>query len=159
MNLRRTAIAVVFCFAAVAALAQKAPAKSAPPDYSGRYSFLRDGEDIQLNQTDGKIDGYVTRFGDGDSDQGTMLQHTFKSATLAGNKLSFVTNPVHAVYYEFKGTVERGPAKTKAEDGYYQIVGILTQYTEKGKDVSAQSRQVSFKLFADESLDETAPRK
>jgi hypothetical protein len=149
MNLRRTAIAVVFCLAAAAA-AQKAPAKPAAPDYSGRYSFLRDGEDIQLNQTGGKVDGYVTRFGDGDSDQGTMLQHTFKTAKLDGNNLTFTTNPVHAVYYEFKGTIERGPAKTKGDDGYYQMVGTLTEYTQQGKDVTAKSRQVTFKLFADE---------
>ncbi len=150
MPIRGITLAVVFCLA-ILAVAQKAPTKPTPTDYSGRYSFLRDGEDIQLNQTDGKIDGYITRFGEADSDQGTMLQHTFKSAKLEGNNLTFTTNPVHAVYYEFKGTIERGPAKTRAEDGYYQIVGTLTQYTQQGKDVAAKSRQVTFKLFADDT--------
>ncbi|HTK95751.1 MAG TPA: hypothetical protein VL382_08940 [Terriglobales bacterium] len=154
MTLRGIAFALFLSFTAVLA-AQTAP-RTAAPDFSGRYSFLKEGEDIQINVTDGRVDGYVTRFGDTDADQGTMLQHTFAKASLDGNNLSFTTRPVHALYYEFKGQVQRGPAKSRAEDGYYQLVGTLTEYTQKGKDVSAKSRQATFKLFADE---EEAPKK
>src|SRR5207248_4892815 len=111
MNLRVwNAIAVVCLLLAVPALgvAQNAPAKSAAPDYSGRYSFLQDGEDVQLNQTGAKIDGYLTRFGSSDSDRETLLQHTFSKASLTGDKLTFTTHPVHAVWYEFTGRAERG---------------------------------------------------
>lgn len=144
--------------AAALAGAQNAPAKPAPPDISGRYSFLQEGEDIQVNMTGGKVDGYVTRYGSSESDRGTMLQHTFAKATLAGDKLSFTTQPVHAVWYEFTGKVERGPAKSKAEDGYYQLVGTLIEHIQKdGKDAGSRSRPVTFKLFAEEPED--APRK
>jgi hypothetical protein len=153
MNLRVCNIALALCFLTATVLAQTAP------DYSGRYSFLQDGEDVQLNQTGNKVDGYITRFGSSDADQGTMLQQTFSKATLDGDKLSFTTKPVHAVWYEFTGTIGRGPAKSRAEDGFYQIVGTLTEHTQKdGKDVASRTRQVTFKLFADES-DEAAPKK
>ncbi len=150
MNRRNTAIALLLCLVALAA-AQKTPAKSSAPDYSGRYSFLRDGEDIQLNVSESRVDGYITRFGTTDSDQGTMLQHFFDKAALNGDQLTFTTKPVHSIWYEFTGKVERGPAKTRSEDGYYQIVGTLTEHTQQnGKDAGARSRNVTFKLFADE---------
>jgi len=155
MTFRVWNTAIIACLLgaiAVCATAQSAPAKpAAAPDYSGRYSFLQDGEDVQLNQEAGRIDGYIERFGESDSDRETMLQHTFAKATLAGDNLSFSTKPVHAVWYEFKGRIERGAAKTRAEDGYYQLVGTLTEHRQKdGKETTAKSRQVTLKLFADE---------
>jgi hypothetical protein len=154
MNLRVSYVVLaVYLIVAlgVSGIAQNGPAKAAAPDYSGRYSFLQDGEDVQINQTGDKIDGYIERFGSSDSDRETLLQQTFTKATLTGDKLSFSTKPVHSVWYEFSGKVERGAAKTRAEDGYYQIVGTLTEHTQKdGKDAAARSRQVTLKLFADE---------
>jgi hypothetical protein len=144
-------IAAVLCLVAAAVAQTKPASKPASPDFSGRYSFLRDGEDIQINVSDGRVDGYITRFGETDSDQGTMLQHVFDKATLNGDQLAFTTKPVHSVWYEFAGKVERGPAKTRLEDGYYQLVGTLTEHSQQnGKDTAARSRQVTFKLFADE---------
>lgn len=151
MNLRVRNVVLVVCVLSAAALAQNAPAKPAAPDYSGRYSFLQDGEDVQINQTGDKVDGYLTRFGSSESDRDTMLQHTFAKASLTGDKLSFSTKAVHAVWYEFTGKIERGAAKTRAEDGYYQIVGTLTEHAQKdGKEAGARARQVTLKLFADE---------
>ena len=149
MNLRVCNIVAIACLLGTLAVAQKAPATA--PDHSGRYSFLQDGEDVQLNQSGNTIDGYVERFGASDSDRDTMLQHTFAKATLDGDKFSFTTKPVHAIWYEFKGRVERGAAKTRAEDGYYQLVGTLTEHRQKdGKEAGAKSRQVTLKLFAEE---------
>jgi hypothetical protein len=154
MNLRVRYVVLAVCLILAfgsSGIAQNAPAKAAAPDYSGRYSFLQDGEDVQINQTGDKVDGYVERFGTTDSDRETLLQQTFTKASLTGDRLTFSTKPVHAVWYEFSGKVERGAAKTRAEDGYYQIAGTLTEHTQKdGKDASARSRQVTLKLFADE---------
>lgn len=153
MTLRSARLAAVLCLLAALAAAQTQPApKSAPPDYSGRYSFLQDGEDLQLDVNDGHVDGYITRFGDSDTDRDTLLNHYFAKASLTGDKLTFSTKPVHAVWYEFTGVIGRGPAKTKAEDGYYQIAGTLIEHRQKnGKEESARQRQVTFKLFADDS--------
>ena len=156
MNLRACNLAVMVCLLVGISVGQSAASKSAT-DHSGRYSFLQDGEDVQLNQSGTTIDGYVTRLGTSDSDRDSVLEHVFTKASLDGDKLSFSTKPVHAVWYEFKGRIERGAAKTRAEDGYYQIVGTLTEHTQKdGKEAGARSRQVTLKLFADEA---EAPRK
>ena len=146
-------IASVLCLLAVMLAAQAKPApKSAAPDYSGRYSFLQEGEDLQLDVTDGKVDGYISRLGDSETDRDTVLNHYLAKASLTGDKLTFTSKPVHAVWYEFSGTIGRGPAKNRAEDGYYQIVGTLIEHRQKnGKEESARQRQVVFKLFADES--------
>lgn len=150
MTARRLALALVLLSALVPA--QQTAPKAQPPDYSGRYSFLQEGEDIQLNvRPEGKVDGYITRFGSTESDRGTLLQHFFKDGTLAGGQLAFTTRPVHSVWYEFKGRVERGAAKSKAEDGYYQLVGTLIEHTQKDeKNVTSRQRQVTFELFAEE---------
>ena len=102
--------------------------------------------------TDGKVDGYISRLGDSETDRDTVLNHYLAKASLTGDKLTFTSKPVHAVWYEFSGTIGRGPAKNRAEDGYYQIVGTLIEHRQKnGKEESARQRQVVFKLFADES--------
>jgi hypothetical protein len=145
--------ALVLLLLAVMSAAQTKPApRSAAPDYSGRYSFLQEGEDLQLDITDGKVDGYISRLGDSETDRDTVLNHYLAKASLTGDKLTFTSKQVHAVWYEFTGTIGRGPAKTRAEDGYYQIAGTLIEHRQKnGKEESARQRQVVFKLFADES--------
>ena len=61
--------------APVAATQQKAAPQSAANDISGTYSFLRDGEFVQLTVEDGRLSGYVSRFGDSDSDKGQFIDH------------------------------------------------------------------------------------
>ncbi len=54
------------------------PAKSAP-DYSGMYTFLREGEFVQVTIEDaGRVTGFVSRYGDLESDRGAFLDHFFK---------------------------------------------------------------------------------
>jgi len=132
---------------------QNPPQNSTPThpaeDYSGMYSFLRDGEFVQLTIEDGaRVTGFVSRYGDTESDKGAFLDQFFKDAKLDGTKLSFTTATVHGVWYEFKGTIERGPGKTLAEEGYYFLKGTLTEYrTDTDQKVNSKSREVSFKSF------------
>jgi hypothetical protein len=135
-------------------LLAQAPAPHAPPakpaeDYSGMYTFLREGEFVQINLEDaGRVTGFVSRYGDGESDQGAFLDQFFKQGKLEGKKLSFSTETVHGVWYEFKGTVERGPGKNVGDDSYYVLKGTLKQYTsDADKKTSAKSREVVFKAF------------
>jgi hypothetical protein len=133
-------------------LVAQAPAPHAPlakpsEDYSGMYTFLRDGEFVQINLEDaGRVTGFVSRYGDGESDQGAFLDQFFKQGKLEGKKLTFSTETVHGVWYEFKGTVERGEGKNVGDDSYYVLKGTLKQYTSDGK-TSAKSREVVFKAF------------
>ncbi len=124
------------------------PAKPAE-DYSGMYSFQREGEFVQLTVEDaGNVTGFVSRFGDTDSDRGAFLDQFFKHGKLEGTKLNFTTDTVHGVWYEFKGTIERGDGKTLANEGYYIMKGTLTEYrTDADKKVTSTSREVQLKSF------------
>ena len=140
-------------------LAGQNPAPAAaqkPPDYSGMYSFLQEGEFVQLTvEDDGRVTGFVSRYGEAESDRGAFLDQFFKTAKLDGKKLNFTTQTVHGVWYEFKGTIERGDGKNPGDEGYYLLKGALTQYTtDVDKKVTSKPRSVSFKAFPRDLGDE-----
>ncbi len=132
---------------ATAALAQ-APPKSGE-GYSGMYAFLREGEFVQITiEAKGQVSGFVSRFGDSDSDRGTFLDHFFKSGRLDDNQLSFTTETVHGCSFEFRGSFVRGPGKNRGDEGYYLLKGRLTENTsDEAKKTSSQSREVELRAF------------
>jgi hypothetical protein len=117
--------------------------------YSGMYTFLREGEFVQVTVEDqGRVTGFISRFGEGDSDKGAFLDQFFKNAKLEGNKLSFTTEIVHGISFDFKGTVERGDGKSPGDEAYFVLKGTLTENTsDVNKKVTARPREVAFKLF------------
>jgi hypothetical protein len=156
--MRRILIATFLLFYLVSTLtaAQSPPDSSKPSepakaaeDYSGMYSFLRDGEFVQVTVEDqGKVTGFVSRYGDLDSDKGAFLDHFFKTGKLDGHKLNFTTETVHGVWFEFRGTVDRGPGKNPGDEAYYVLNGTLAECTaDASKKPSSKSREVSFKQF------------
>jgi hypothetical protein len=99
----------------------------------------------------GRVTGFVSRYGDLESDRGAFLDQFFKQGKLEGNKLSFSTETVHGVWYEFKGTVESGPEKNPGDEGYYLLKGALTQHTtDADKKTTSKSRDVAFKSFPED---------
>ena len=131
----------------VAAAAQQ-QATPASNDIAGMYTFLREGEFVQLTVEDGKLSGYLSRFGDSDSDRGEFIDQFFDKTTLDGNRLTFNTKTVHGVWYDFSGTVSNTPSKGPSEEGARIIRGTLVQHTTdaNGKDKPMQ-RQTEFKSF------------
>jgi len=132
---------------------QNSTPASATADYSGMYSFLQDGEFVQITVEDaGRVTGFVSRYGDSESDRGAFLDQFFKQGKLDGAKLSFITDTVHGVWYDFQGTVERGGGKTPSDEAYYIVKGTLTEYrTDANKKVSSKSHEVAFKSFPREA--------
>jgi hypothetical protein len=123
--------------------------KKAGADYSGMYMFLKDGEFVQITAEDaGKVTGFVSRYGEGESDKGAFLDQFFKSGKLDGNNLSFTTETVHGVWFDFKGTVERGEGKNPGDEAYYVLKGTLTQNSsDVNKKVSSRALEVALKMF------------
>ncbi len=118
---------------------------------SGSYSFLREGEFVQLTVEDGKLSGYLSRFGDSDSDKGQFIDQFFDKTTLDGMRLSFNTKTVHGVWYDFSGVISTQAGKKPGEEGYHVIRGRLIQHTtdDTGKE-KAMQKQVEFKSFPEE---------
>ncbi len=117
-------------------------------DYSGMYSFLRDGEFVQVTVEDhGNVIGFVSRYADKEGDSG-FLDHFFKSGELDGNQLAFTTETVRGVGFEFRGTVERGEGKSRGDEAYYVLKGTLVENTtDEAKKTSSRSREVALKSF------------
>jgi opacity protein-like surface antigen len=155
-----------FLFVVAMAVSASAPAQdasaakpAAPPTahkeadaeraYSGMYTFLKEGEFVQLTVEDDKrVTGFISRYGESESDKGAFLDQFFKSAKLEGNKLNFTTDIVHGVSYDFHGTVERGEGKNPGDEAYFVLKGWLTENSsDVNKKVTSQSQEVAFKMF------------
>jgi len=133
--------------------AAQAPAvqASVSDEISGMYTFLREGEFVQITVENGKLSGFVSRYGERDSDRDVFLDQFFSKASLAGSHMDFTTKPIHGTWYEFSGDVNRGDAKTPDKEGYWMIRGTLKQYDQdESGQVSAKSRQITMKSFPQE---------
>ncbi len=113
------------------------------------YTFLREGEFVQITVEDaGHVTGFVSRYGDLDSDKGVFLDHFFKAGKLDGNKLVFTTETVHGVWFDFKGAFDRGEGKNPGDEAYYILRGTLTESTtDANKKTQAKTTQVALKSF------------
>lgn len=138
-----------------------APQAKSGQAYSGMYSFLKEGEFVQVTVEEaGHVTGFVSRFGDGESDKGAFLDQFFKSGKIEENKLSFTTEIVHGVAFDFKGTVERGDGKNPGDEGYLMLKGTLTENaSDVNKKVTSHSREVVFKMFPQDGAPAQAVRK
>jgi hypothetical protein len=139
------------------------PADAAKPastveDISGMYTFLREGEFVQINIEDGNaVTGFVSRYGDSDGDKGSFLDQFFSKASFDGKHLTFATKPVHSIWFEFDGNVQRGTGKTPKEEAYRVVHGKLTQFTtESSGKVTSKSRDLDMKSFPQDFEEETA---
>ena len=130
------------------------------PEYSGMYTFLKEGEFVQITVEDaGRVTGFISRYGSGESDKGAFLDQFFKTGKLDGNKLTFTTEIVHGVSFEFTGSVERGEGKNPGDEAYFLLKGTLTEKsTDVNKKMTAQSRDVVFKMFPQEASSSPAVR-
>jgi hypothetical protein len=132
-----------------ASLSSEASQRFSGDEISGMYSFTRDGEFVQISVSeDGAVTGFVSRFGDLESDRGVFLDQFFKTASLNQDKLRFTTQKVHNAWFEFEGRIARGAAKERSRDGYYVIRGTLTQFSvDASKRIASRSRELEMKLF------------
>lgn len=144
----KTGLLFIVVLCASVALAQAQPAIAASEDISGMYTFLHDGEFVQIDIDGSRVTGFVSRLGDSDSNRGAFLDHMFKEGELKGDEIHFVTRQVHGVSYEFTGKVARGEEKDPAKEGYRVLKGKLTQTSDdENQKASAKSGEVTLKSF------------
>jgi hypothetical protein len=152
MTVRRglllTAVVVVLVTFDAAQQPRSSAAPDAGNDPSGMYSFLREGEFVQLTLEDGKLSGYLSRFGDSESDKGQFIDQFIDKASLNGDRLTFTTKTVHGTWYEFTGVITKTADKQPTQEGYRIIKGTLIQHmTDANKMDKPRQREVEFKSF------------
>ena len=143
------ALLAVFAIGLVAQTpSQSGVVHDAASDPAGLYSFLKEGESLQLTLEDGELSGYITRFGESDSDKGQLIDQFLSKGSLKDNHLTFATKTIHGVWYEFDGTIEIQPGKGVGTEGYRVIKGTLKQHSQDAKgDDKVRDRTVEFKSF------------
>jgi hypothetical protein len=114
-----------------------------PLEASGEYS-LGSGEKVDVELQPDRLSGFITRFGDRASDEGTPLTFFFATSRLAGQQLAFTTKQVHGVWFSFEGTIVRGSARSRDQQGYYLLEGKLVLHDVANN--TAQARMVSLPL-------------
>ncbi len=128
-------------------------------DPTGMYSFLHEGEFVQItiddwNAPEGKetfnVSGFVSRYGDESSDKDQFLDQFFSKGTLKGDGLTFSTKQVHGTWFDFQGEIHRGDAKSRAEEGFYVVKGTLTENRLREGRTTARQREITMKMFPDE---------
>jgi hypothetical protein len=106
-----------------------------PQEASGVYT-LGAGGSIDVELQPDRLSGFITRMGDRESDEGTPLTFFFATSRLSGQRLAFTTRQVHGVWFSFEGTIVRGSARSRDQQGYYLLEGRLVMH-----DVASQTEQ------------------
>jgi hypothetical protein len=117
--------------------------------YSGMYTFLKEGEYVQLTVEDaGQVTGFISRYDDAATQTGEFVDQFFKTGKLDGNKLSFTTKPSKDLWFEFSGTAQRGGGQNPGDEAYFVLKGTLKENTGGAdKKITSRPQEVTFKLF------------
>lgn len=122
-------------------------------DITGLYSFVHEGEFVQIEVNEGKVTGLISHFKDEDLEKAQFEDQFFEQAKLDGAVLTFRTKPIGGVWFEFHGNVERGPAKASGDEGYWNVRGTLTvRRTAADGKVTANTHQLTLKSFPQDTL-------
>jgi hypothetical protein len=109
-----------------------------PEEASGGYALNPEGNEvIEIILNGGgpetRLQGYITRLGDGPSDQGALLTYFFSRTTVSGPEITFITRQVHGVWWSFTGSIDRGSAAMSTQKGFYFLNGTLTEQFDNGQ--------------------------
>ncbi len=127
-----------------------------PEDVSGSYHFTHYNDSIEIdldrNDRSGHVElsGYISQLGDAETGKNTPLTFFLNKTSIDGSQIAFETKVVHGIWYSFHGTIFRGEAASREQDGYYVLHGtLLEHHPQSGEDKSAdetiERRIVNFK--------------
>jgi hypothetical protein len=157
-NIFRIAAFLLLVAAAAMPQTEPAPEPQIGDEITGMYSFVREGEFVEIEVDNGKVTGVVSRFKDDDPEKTEFVDQFFAEAKLEGYRLSFRTKPAGGVWFEFSGVVERGAGKTPADEGYWNIRGTLTElHTASDGKVTQKTSALTLKSFPQDA--QPAPQK
>ena len=99
-------------------------------EYSGMYSFLKEGEFLQITLEKDAVTGYISRMGDSDSDGGVFLDQFFAKADDA--------------YYVLRGTLKElstNPDKTVSARAREVVFKLLAQPDDSDQASQAKPKK------------------
>lgn len=109
---------------------QAAPGYSALPEQAtGEYELDDNGSVVQITVQDNRLTGYITKMQDS-----AALTLFFLKTSIEGTRVAFSTSTVHDLHYAFEGEIVRGNAATPDQNGFYEMVGELTEYRGNEKE-------------------------
>jgi hypothetical protein len=141
----------VWVAVAVAALAvvgnlKAQSAASQISDMTGDYEFLQPYNTLAVLQEDQMLKGYIDVL-QGQSESDALLSYPITIGERKGDHVEFRTRTIHAMYYRFSGTVQRGKGKKKDDPDYLELMGQL-QTIQKNSVTNQETvdrQQVVFK--------------
>ena len=116
------------------------------------YSFLHEGEFVQIEVEQGRVGGLVSHFKDEDLNKAEFVDQRFEHAKLDGSTLSFRTKPAGGVWFEFSGTVKQDPAKAPGDDAYWTVSGTLTERHTAQGNAAEKMRRIKLRSFPEKPL-------
>jgi hypothetical protein len=121
-------------------------------DITGLYTFVHEGEFVQIEANDGKVTGIISRFKNEDQEKAEFVDQFFTQAKLEGSTLSFRTGPAaDGVWFEFTGTVESGAVKSRRSEGHWTVKGKLTEHSIADGKVTETVRELTLKSFPEDA--------
>lgn len=126
LNLLRKAMWMAVALAALGAWgsmkAQSAASKV--DDITGDYQFLEPYNTLAILQEDEMLKGYIDVL-QGQSESDAVLSYPITIGERKSDQVEFRTRTIHAMYYRFSGTVQRGKGNKKGDPDYLELVGEL----------------------------------
>ena len=103
---------------------QATPGYSALPEQAtGEYQLDDNGSVVQITIQDNRLTGYITKM-----QNSAALTLFFLKTSIEGSRVAFTTTTVHNLHYAFEGEIVRGNAQMPEQNGFYEMVGELTEY-------------------------------
>ena len=99
-------------------------AASQVSDITGDYDFLQPYNTLAILQEDQMLKGYIDVL-QGQSESDAILSYPITIGERKGDHVEFRTRTIHAMYYRFSGTAQRGEGKKKGDPDYMELVGEL----------------------------------
>ena len=122
------------------------PATNQVSDMTCDYEFLEPYNTLAILQEDQMVKGYIDVL-QGESESDAILSYPITIGERKGDHVEFRTRVIHAMYYRFSGTVQRGKGKKKGDPDYMELVGELQTIQENSvtNQETVDRKQVVFK--------------
>ncbi len=125
-NLALKAVWVVIAFSTLGAWGNLKAQSTAGQlsDITGDYEFLEPYNTLAILQEDEMLKGYIDVL-QGQSESDAVISYPLTIGERKGDHVEFRTRTIHAMYYRFWGTVQRGKGNKKNDPDYLELVGEL----------------------------------